>query len=112
MEPRNENENRFEVMNLEERIAPTATGNPGNNNPGQNNTNNPGNQPPNGNSNHCRRPAASARSCSYLCPTERGQDRERIADRREHLTTRVALRCGRQLNGTGRGRSRKGQVVK
>jgi len=40
------------IEKLEERIAPTATGNPGNNNPGQNNTNNPGNQPPNGNSNH------------------------------------------------------------
>jgi len=43
---------RFQIEQLEERIAPTATGNPGNNNPGQNNTNNPGNQPPNGNSNH------------------------------------------------------------
>ena len=55
MEPRNEPRNepkkpRFEIEKLEERIAPTATGNPGNNNPGQNNTNNPGNQPPNGNS--------------------------------------------------------------
>ena len=46
------NEHRFEIEPLEERIAPSATGNPGNNNPGQNNTNNPGNQPPNGNSNH------------------------------------------------------------
>ena len=57
MEPRNEPRNelkkaRFAIERLEERIAPTATGNPGNNNPGQNNTNNPGNQPPNGNSNH------------------------------------------------------------
>ncbi len=43
-------ENRFQIEALEERIAPTATGNPGNNNPGQNNTNHPGNQPPNGNS--------------------------------------------------------------
>jgi hypothetical protein len=43
---------RFRIVRLEERIAPSATGNPGNNNPGQNNTNNPGNQPPNGNSNH------------------------------------------------------------
>jgi hypothetical protein len=43
---------RFRIIRLEERIAPSATGNPGNNNPGQNNTNNPGNQPPNGNSNH------------------------------------------------------------
>ena len=55
MEPRNEPRNelkkaRFEIEKLEERIAPTATGNPGNNNPGQNNTNNPGKQPPNGNS--------------------------------------------------------------
>ena len=45
-------QSRFQIEQLEERIAPTATGNPGNNNPGQNNTNNPGNQPPNGNSNH------------------------------------------------------------
>jgi len=53
MEPRKEEKpNRFQIEQLEERIAPTATGNPGNNNPGQNNTNNPGNQPPNGNSNH------------------------------------------------------------
>ena len=37
------------VEELEERIAPSATGNPGNNNPGQNNTNQPGNQPKNGN---------------------------------------------------------------
>ena len=35
------------VEELEERIAPSATGNPGNNNPGQNNTNLPGNQPKN-----------------------------------------------------------------
>jgi hypothetical protein len=41
---------RFQIENLEERIAPTATGNPGNNNPGENNTNLQGNQPPNGNS--------------------------------------------------------------
>jgi len=47
-----EKRSRFQIEQLEERIAPTATGNPGNNNPGQNNTNNPGNQPPNGNSNH------------------------------------------------------------
>ena len=52
MEPREEKMDRFHIERLEERIAPTATGNPGNNNPGQNNTNNPGNQPPNGNSNH------------------------------------------------------------
>jgi hypothetical protein len=52
MEPREEKKDRFQIENLEERIAPTATGNPGNNNPGENNTNNPGNQPPDGNSNH------------------------------------------------------------
>jgi hypothetical protein len=33
---------------LEERIAPSALGNPGNNNPGENNTNLPGNQPSDG----------------------------------------------------------------
>jgi hypothetical protein len=43
---------RFQIEAPGERIAPTATGNPGTNNPGQNNTNNPGDQPPNGNSNH------------------------------------------------------------
>lgn len=32
----------LEVEQLEERIAPSVIGNPGNNNPGQNNTNNPG----------------------------------------------------------------------
>jgi hypothetical protein len=42
---------RFQIEQLEERIAPSATGNPGNNNPGKNNTNNPGNQPKDGNSN-------------------------------------------------------------
>ncbi len=52
MEPRKAKESRFQIEPLEERIAPTATGNPGNNNPGENNTNNPGNQPPDGNSNH------------------------------------------------------------
>ncbi len=35
---------KLDVEELEERIAPSATGNPGNNNPGQNNTNNPGNE--------------------------------------------------------------------
>jgi hypothetical protein len=51
MEPRkNEEPKRFQIEQLEERIAPTATGNPGNNNPGQNNTNLQGNQPGNGNS--------------------------------------------------------------
>jgi hypothetical protein len=50
MEPRDDlKKDRFHIEELEERIAPT---NPGNNKPGQNNTNNPGNQPPNGNSNH------------------------------------------------------------
>jgi hypothetical protein len=49
MEPRIElKKARFEIEKLEERIAPT---NPGNNNPGQNNTNNPGNEPPNGGGN-------------------------------------------------------------
>jgi hypothetical protein len=52
MDKKEELKVRFQIEPLEERIAPTATGNPGNNNPGQNNTNNPGNQPPNGNSNH------------------------------------------------------------
>ena len=37
------------IEELEERIAPSPTGNPGNNNPGENNTNNPGNQPGDGN---------------------------------------------------------------
>ena len=35
---------KLEVEELEERIAPSATGNPGNNNPPRNNTNNPGNE--------------------------------------------------------------------
>jgi hypothetical protein len=35
---------RLEVEELEERIAPSALGNPGNNNPPRNNTNNPGNE--------------------------------------------------------------------
>jgi hypothetical protein len=39
----------FRIEELEQRIAPGALGNPGNNNPGENNTNNPGNQPPDGN---------------------------------------------------------------
>jgi hypothetical protein len=38
---------RFKIEVLEERIAPT---NPGNNNPGENNTNLTGNQPPDGGS--------------------------------------------------------------
>ena len=41
---------QLELEELEERIAPGAIGNPGNNNPGENNTNNPGNQPKDGNS--------------------------------------------------------------
>jgi len=36
------------IERLEERIAPSSLGNPGNNNPGQNNTNQPGNQPGDG----------------------------------------------------------------
>jgi hypothetical protein len=46
MEERNEGQqkSRFQIEQLEERIAPS------NNNPGQNNTNLQGNQPPNGNS--------------------------------------------------------------
>jgi len=35
---------QLDVEDLEERIAPSATGNPGNNNPPHNNTNNPGNE--------------------------------------------------------------------
>jgi hypothetical protein len=35
---------KLEVEELEERIAPSALGNPGNNNPSNNNTNNPGNE--------------------------------------------------------------------
>jgi hypothetical protein len=34
----------LEIEVLEQRIAPEATGNPGNNNPPKNNTNNPGNE--------------------------------------------------------------------
>jgi len=37
------NQSRFRIMKLEERIAPSA-----NLNPGENNTNNPGNEPPDG----------------------------------------------------------------
>jgi hypothetical protein len=36
------------IERLEERIAPGTLGNPGNNNPGENNTNNPGNEPGDG----------------------------------------------------------------
>jgi hypothetical protein len=43
-EKRQEKQDRFQIERLEERIAPTATGNPGNNNPPLNNTNNPGNE--------------------------------------------------------------------
>ena len=35
---------RLNVEELEQRIAPSATGNPGNNNPPRNNTNNSGNE--------------------------------------------------------------------
>jgi len=42
---------RFQIEPLEERIAPSALGNPGNNNPGENNTNQPGNQPGDGGGN-------------------------------------------------------------
>jgi len=35
---------QLEVQELEERIAPSSIGNPGNNNPPRNNTNNPGNE--------------------------------------------------------------------
>lgn len=47
--PKKETTKKFRIEKLEERIAPT---NPGNNNPGENNTNLPGNQPPDGNSAH------------------------------------------------------------
>jgi hypothetical protein len=47
---RDEVKDRFQILRLEERIAPTTSaGNPGNHNPGENNTNNPGNEPPDGN---------------------------------------------------------------
>ena len=49
MKDPNQNQVQLLVEELEERIAPDATGNPGNNNPGENNTNNPGNQPKDGN---------------------------------------------------------------
>jgi hypothetical protein len=43
-EPRKEQKQpRFQIDRLEERIAP-SNGNPGNNNPPLNNTNNPGNE--------------------------------------------------------------------
>jgi hypothetical protein len=35
---------RLQIEELEQRIAPSALGNPGNNNPPSNNTNNPGNE--------------------------------------------------------------------
>jgi len=35
---------KLEIVPLEERIAPSTVGNPGNNNPPLNNTNNPGNE--------------------------------------------------------------------
>jgi len=43
---------KLELEVLEERIAPSALGNPGNNNPGENNTNQPGNQPGDGGGHH------------------------------------------------------------
>jgi hypothetical protein len=39
-----ESEILLNVEELEERIAPSSIGNPGNNNPSANNTNNPGNE--------------------------------------------------------------------
>jgi hypothetical protein len=45
MDQKDEVKPRFQIEQLEERIAPTA-----NLNPGENNTNLQGNQPPNGNS--------------------------------------------------------------
>ncbi len=39
-----EKELKLDIEALEERIAPSTTGNPGNNNPPRNNTNNPGNE--------------------------------------------------------------------
>jgi hypothetical protein len=51
VEPRqDETKSRYQIEALEERIAPDALGNPGNNNPGQNNTNLTGNQPSDGGS--------------------------------------------------------------
>jgi len=44
MEAEMKKELRLKVEELEQRIAPSATGNPGNNNPPSNNTNNPGNE--------------------------------------------------------------------
>ena len=35
---------KLQVEELEQRIAPSGLGNPGNNNPPRNNTNNPGNE--------------------------------------------------------------------
>ena len=39
---------KLTIEQLEERIAPSELGNPGNNNPGENNTNLAGNQPTDG----------------------------------------------------------------
>ena len=41
---KNMKELKLKVEPLEERIAPSGLGNPGNNNPPRNNTNNPGNE--------------------------------------------------------------------
>jgi hypothetical protein len=42
---------KLKIEELEQRIAPDVVGNPGNNNPGENNTNNPGNEGGGGNNN-------------------------------------------------------------
>ena len=44
MDKRHDTEILVQIEELEERIAPSALGNPGNNNPPANNTNNPGNE--------------------------------------------------------------------
>ena len=44
MKDQNQDQVQLQVEELEERIAPGATGNPGNNNPPLNNTNNSGNE--------------------------------------------------------------------
>ena len=44
MDKSHDTEILVQIEELEERIAPSALGNPGNNNPPANNTNNPGNE--------------------------------------------------------------------
>ena len=44
MKEKMEEQVSLQIEELEERIAPDALGNPGNNNPPRNNTNNPGNE--------------------------------------------------------------------